>query len=112
MTAHQNKSNRKYQDSLFRFLFGTQRNREFTLSLYNTLNHTDYTNADDIEFVTLNDDMFFVNMKNDVGFIIHDQLNLWEAQSGWNENIPPRNLLYCNDEIRRNMLNRILAYLC
>ena len=107
MTAHQNKSNRKYQDSLFRFLFGTHRNREFTLSLYNTLNHTDYTNSDDIEFVTLNDDMFFVNMNNDVGFIIHDQL-----KSGWNENIPPRNLLYCNDEIRRNMLNRILAYLC
>ena len=24
MTAHQNKANRKYQDSLFRFLFGTQ----------------------------------------------------------------------------------------
>ena len=102
MTAHQNKSNRKYQDSLFRFLFGTHRNREFTLSLYNTLNHTDYTNADDIEFVTLND-MFFVNMKNDVGFIIYDQLNLWEAQSGWNENIPLRNLLYCTDEIRRKM---------
>lgn len=59
MTAHQNKANRKYQDSLFRFLFGTHRNREFTLSLYNTLNHTDYTNADDIEFVTLNDGMLF-----------------------------------------------------
>ena len=47
--------------------------------------------------------MFFVNMKNDVGFIIYDQLNLWEAQSGWNENIPLRNLLYCTDEIRRKM---------
>ena len=96
MTAHQNKSNRKYQDSLFRFLFGTHRNREFTLSLYNTLNHTDYTNADDIEFVTLNDDMFFVNMKDDVSFIIYDQL-----KSGWNENIPLQFLLYCTDELRR-----------
>ena len=96
MTAHQNKSNRKYQDSLFRFLFGTHRNREFTLSLYNTLNHTDYTNADDIEFVTLNDDMFFVNMKDDVGFIIYDQL-----KSGWNENIPLQFLLFCTDELRR-----------
>ena len=98
MTAHQNKSNRKYQDSLFRFLFGTHRNREFTLSLYNTLNHTDYTNADDIEFVTLNDDMFFVNMKDDVGFIIYDQL-----KSGWNENIPLQFLLFCTDELRRKM---------
>ena len=105
MTEKKDKSNRTYQDSLFQFLFGTHRNREFALDLYNTVNHTDYTNADDIKFVTLND-MLFVKMKNDVGFILYDRLNLWEAQSGWNYNLPLRNLLYGTDEIRRNLHER------
>ena len=40
--------------------------------------------------------MFFVNMKDDVSFIIYDQL-----KSGWNENIPLQFLLFCTDELRR-----------
>ena len=41
------KTNRKYKDRLFTFIFGNPQNREWTLSLYNAVNGSDYTNAED-----------------------------------------------------------------
>ena len=58
--------NRNYKDTLFRKLFGE--NRENALSLYNAVNGTHYTNAEDLEFTTL-DDVVYMKMKNDVSFI-------------------------------------------
>ena len=46
-------------------------------------------------------DILFVHMKNDIGFLFLDQINLWEAQSGWNHNLPLRSLLQGTDEIRK-----------
>ena len=46
-------------------------------------------------------DILFVHMKNDTGFLFLDQINLWEAQSGWNHNLPLRSLLQGTDEIRK-----------
>ena len=41
---------RKYKDSLFRFVF---REPQEILQLYNAINHTDYTNPDDLVKATI-----------------------------------------------------------
>ncbi|MCM1316201.1 MAG: hypothetical protein NC040_05335 [Muribaculaceae bacterium] len=51
--------NRKYKDRLFTFIFGNSENKDWTLSLYNAVNGSAYTNPDDID------------MKNDVLFLIY-----------------------------------------
>ena len=43
------KTNREYKDRLFRFIFGNEANKQWTLSLYNAVNGSHYTNADDVE---------------------------------------------------------------
>ena len=90
MTANVNK---KYKDRLFRLLFGDERYKENTLALYNALNDTSYTNADDITIYTL-DDVIYIDMKNDVAFILDSELSLWEQQSTHNPNMPLRGLMY------------------
>jgi hypothetical protein len=45
--------NRQHKDTIFRDLFGSQDRKENTLSLYNALNSSDYTNADDLVLTTL-----------------------------------------------------------
>lgn len=82
--------NRKYKDVLFRRLF---QNKRDLLTLYNALNDSTYENPDDLEVVTM-EDVIFMKMKNDLSFIIGNQLNLYEHQSTWNPNMPLRGLLY------------------
>ena len=57
------KVNRNYKDSLFRKLFGE--NKENALSLYNAINGTSYTLDDDFEYTTL-EDVVYIKIKNDV----------------------------------------------
>ncbi len=38
-------ANREYKDRLFNFIFGREENREWTLSLYNAVNDSGYTDA-------------------------------------------------------------------
>ena len=40
----------------------------------------------------------YMNMKNDVAFLVDFQLNLYEHQSTWNPNMPLRNLFYAARE--------------
>ena len=100
--------NREYKDRLFRLLFGQEETKGNMLSLYNALNHTDYTNPDDITITTI-DDVIYVGMKNDVSFILADYINLWEQQSSYNPNMPLRGFLYFgklyNSFVERNRLN-------
>ena len=49
------KSNREYKDRLFKFIFGNPENREWTLELYNAVNGSNYDNADEIEYNTIED---------------------------------------------------------
>ena len=49
------KTNREYKDRLFRFIFGNEANKQWTLSLYNAVNGSNYTNADDVEITTIED---------------------------------------------------------
>ncbi|MBQ1779285.1 MAG: hypothetical protein IIZ93_14115, partial [Acidaminococcaceae bacterium] len=50
-------------------------------------------NPDDIQFNTI-EDAVYMSMKNDVSFIILDEMNLWEHQSSFNPNMPMRFLTY------------------
>ena len=81
---------RTYKDSLFRMIF---REKEELLSLYNVINGSDYKNTEDLEINTI-EDVIYMGIKNDVSFLIDDYLNLYEAQSSWNPNMPLRGLFY------------------
>ena len=39
-------TNREYRDRLFKFIFGNPENKEWTLSLYNAINGSHYTDAE------------------------------------------------------------------
>lgn len=85
--------NREYKDRWFRLLFGNEKYKENTLALYNALNGTSYTNVDDVTIYTI-DDVIYVDMKNDVAFILDSELSLWEQQSTYNPNMPLRGIMY------------------
>ncbi len=85
--------NTKHKDRLFNFIFGREENREWTLSLYNAINGSDYTDASLIEFNTL-EDVLYLDMKNDTSFIISDTMSVYEHQSSYNPNMPLRMLEY------------------
>ncbi len=75
------------------FLFGEEGNREWTLSLYNAVNHTGYTNPDDIEFTTM-EDAIYMEMKNDISVILCQVMNVYKQQSTYNPNMPARQMMY------------------
>lgn len=85
--------NRDYKDTLFRKIFGSEEHKKYLLSLYNAINSSDYTNPDELEIMTM-EDVLYVSMKNDVGFILSGEMNLFEHQSTLNQNMPVRGLLY------------------
>ena len=86
------KEDREHKDILFRLLFG-ESDKRLTLSLYNAVNKSDYSNAEDIEITTL-EDALYLKMKNDVSFLIAATMNFYEHQSTFNPNMPLRMLLY------------------
>ncbi len=55
---------REHKDRLFRFIFGNADHKDWTLSLYNAINHSSYKNPDDIQITTL-EDIIYMGMKND-----------------------------------------------
>ena len=81
---------RNQNDSVFRMLF---KEKERLLSLYNALNGTDYTDPDELEVNTL-ENAIYLGRKNDISFIIQNQMYLYEHQSTPNPNMPLRNLFY------------------
>ena len=88
------KPRRDYKDTLFRLLF---QDRDRLLSLYNAVNGTSYDSPEELTVVTLENAMY-MNMKNDVAFLVNFQLNLYEHQSTWNPNMPLRDLIYVAKE--------------
>ena len=90
--------NKKYKDTVFRKLFGE--NGENALSLYNAVNHTSYTDPDDLEYTTL-EDVIYMKYKNDVSFLVDKTLSLYEHQSSYNPNMPLRGFLYYADLYRK-----------
>ena len=88
-----NQVQRQTNDRFFKFLIGTALNKENALELYNYLNGTDYKDLDNLQFNTI-DDVLYMGMQNDVSFIFHDSLNMYEQQSTYNPNMPLRGLIY------------------
>ncbi len=85
--------NREYKDRLFVFIFGREENKQWTLSLYNAVNGSHYTDASAIEITTIGE-VIYLGMRNDVSFVIAGELNLYEQQSSFNPNMPLRQLQY------------------
>jgi len=83
-------ANLRHKDSLFRIIF---RDKKELLSLCNALADTDYQNPDDLTITTL-EDVLYINLKNDISFLLGDHLNLYEHQSTFSPNMPLRGLLY------------------
>ncbi|WP_303133841.1 transposase [uncultured Clostridium sp.] len=98
------KVKRNHKDTLFRMIFST---RENLLSLYNAVNHSHYTDASELEIVTLKNAVY-MNMKNDQAFLLDMQLNLYEHQSTWNPNMPLRFLMYVAREYQMLVRNQTL----
>ena len=44
---------REYKDRFFNFIFGSEENKAWTLSLYNAVNGTDYTDPDEVQINTI-----------------------------------------------------------
>ena len=101
--------NNQYKDRLFNFLFGSEENKEWTLSLYNAVNGTSYTDPSVIEITTIKEVMY-LGMHNDVSFLISDEMDLYEQQSTYNPNMPLRMLQYAGNlyekYIEQNRLNK------
>lgn len=81
---------RNYKNNLFLMIF---RDKKKLLRLYNAMRGSNYTNPDDLIITTI-EGVLYLGMKNDVSFIIGNELNLYEAQSTWNPNMPLRGLFY------------------
>ncbi len=89
--------NRKYKDSLFRFIFNS---KEAALSLYNAINDSDYHETDAMEFYTMND-FLYMGMKNDLSFLLDWNLNMFEHQSSYNPNMSLRGLIYTSAALKK-----------
>ena len=85
--------NNEHKDRVFKFLFGNPDNRDWTLALYNAINGSSYNNPNNIQFNTI-EDAVYLGMKNDVSFIIVNEMHLWEHQSTFNPNMPMRFFIY------------------
>ena len=84
---------REYKDRVFRMIFI---DKVDFLTLYNALNESSYDNPDELEVATL-DNAIYMGMRNDVAYVLHERLSLYEHQSTVNPNMPLRNLLYVSD---------------
>ena len=81
---------RNFKDCLFRHLFN---NKEDLLMLYNAINHSSYRDPSLLEITTI-DDVLYMSIKNDVSFLLGTMMNLYEAQSTYNPNMPLRGMFY------------------
>ena len=94
--------NEKYRDTVFRMIFDSNKR---LLELYNAVNHTDYTDPDALEIVTL-ENAIYLGMKNDVSCLIDMRIQLYEHQSTVNPNMPLRDLMYVCEQYEKYMINK------
>ena len=90
-------ANREYKSTMFSMIF---RDKKELLELYNAVNRSDYTDPEALEIVTL-ENAIYMNMKNDLAFLIDMRLNMYEHQSTFNPNIPLRDLFYVAKEYQK-----------
>ena len=85
---------RNHKDGVAYKLFSGKKE---SLSLYNCIMKTDYTNPDELEVVTLNS-AIYIGRKNDNAIILHFNMLLTEFQTTFNPNMPLRTLIYVANE--------------
>lgn len=86
---------REYKDRLFKAIFGrdTEESKKWRLELYNALNGTDYKDPDELQVNTI-ENVIYITMRNDISFLVDDQMCLYEQQSTFNPNMPLRGFFY------------------
>lgn len=82
--------NREYKSDVFSMML---RIPEYALDVYNAMNGSDYTNAELIEIILLENGIS-LSIRNDASFFISNYLNLYEHQSTYSPNAPLRFLIY------------------
>ena len=89
------KANRNHKDSLFRYIFSGEddRSKRWLLSLYNALNNSNYTDISELKITTM-ENAVFLEIKEDLSFLIDSEMNLFEHQATVNPNMPLRGLMY------------------
>ena len=58
-------ANKAYKDRLFHFLFGREEHKDWTLSLYNAVNGTAYTDPEQISITTIEQVLYMGMHKDD-----------------------------------------------
>ena len=101
MSKNKNNSkvNRNLKDSLFRYLFGLENHKDWTLQLFNALNNTDYENPDAIEFTT-SENIVFMKPRNDTSFLLYGIVSMWEHQSTYCANMALRFYMYYAQQLK------------
>ena len=89
------KTQREHKDRLFKAIFGrnTEESKRWRLSLYNMLNNKNLTDPDELKVNTI-ENVIYITMKNDISFLVDDQMVLYEQQSTFNPNMPIRGFFY------------------
>ena len=98
------KVQREYKDTVFRLLFS---NKKRALSLYNGINGTDCRDESLLEFNTL-ENAIYMNLHNDISFVIVNQIHLYEHQSTLPVNLPLRDLLYIADILQKTIMDKTI----
>lgn len=95
---------RNYKDTIFRMIFS---DKEALLSLYNAMTGKNYNDPEELEIVTL-ENAIYMNLKNDLAFVIHSSLYLCEHQSTDSPNLPMRSLFYISRELEKMKMRQSL----
>ena len=98
------KEQRAYKDTVFRLLFS---DRKKALALYNGINGTDYQDESLLEFNTL-ENAIYMNLHNDISFVIVNRIHLYEHQSTLPVNLPLRDLLYIADILQKTIVDKTI----
>lgn len=95
---------KKYKDTIFRLLFN---DRERALSLYNGVNGTKYDDASILQYNTL-ENAIYMNVHNDISFVIANQIQMYEHQSTVPINMPLRDLFYIADILQKTVADKTI----
>lgn len=95
---------KKYKDIIFRLLFN---DRERALSLYNGVNGTKYNDSSILQYNML-ENAIYMNVHNDISFVIANQIQMYEHQSTVPINMPLRDLFYIADILQKTVADKTI----
>ncbi len=91
------KPRRDYKSSVFAMLFADPKE---ALALYNAVSGKNYTNPKKLRITTLSN-AIYLDMKNDISFLIDARLCMVEHQATVNPNMPLRDLFYVSRQYEK-----------